>query len=109
MKKSKMLCVSLLCTFLMVTGCGNEADLASYQITRSADAFTISRQITVINTRSGEPLYEKQGLISVTISGDRLDIITKESGDTYKKDIVKLNQDTMYIIRDLEGVEAKTD
>lgn len=100
----KILCA--LCMCILLGGC-TEADTASYKIANNAEAFKVSRKITVINTRSGDALYENQGLISVTISGDRLDILTKESDATYKKDIVKLNQDTMYIIEDLEGIKVE--
>lgn len=102
--KKILLCAICLC--FLLSGC-TEASVASSQIANNADAFRVSRKITVINTRSGDALYENQGLISVTISGDRLDILTKESDATYRKDIVKLNQDTMYIIEDLEGIKVE--
>ena len=99
---------------VMLTGC-TEASDASYQIAREADGFKVTRKVTVINTRTDDVIYEEQGLISVEISNGnaesktantRLDILIKD-GDRYKKQIVGLNQDTMFIVEDLEGVSLK--
>ena len=45
--------------------------------------------------------------MTITESGNRLDVITKTDTDTYTKDIVILNQDTMLIVEDLEGIHVK--
>ena len=99
----KAIACVVLCASL-VSGCAT-ANEVSYKIARDADWFKVSRRITVINTRQSKPVYENQGLISVNVSVDRLDVIKKESNTVYTKDIVVLNRDTMYVIEDLEGTE----
>lgn len=102
MKKS--LLIAALTTAIALTGC--EASRASQQIAIQADSFNVSRKVTVYDTRHTEPVYEVQGLVSVEVSDNRLDIIIKE-GDRYKKHIVGLNENTMFVVEDLEGIEVR--
>lgn len=99
--------LGILLSAALLTGC--TANQVSNKIIWQADEFNISRKVSVINTRNDKTVYENQGLISVTIteSGNRLDVITKTDTDTYTKDIVILNQDTMLIVEDLEGIHVK--
>lgn len=89
----------------LLTGC--TASQVSQEIIYQADEFNVSRKVSVINTRMDKTVYENQGLISVNVTGNRLDVIKKTDVDTYTKDIVILSQDTMLIIEDLEGIHIK--
>lgn len=98
----KLLLIIALTAAIGLTGC--EADMARKRIAFQADSFDIQRKVTVFDTRHTEPIYEVQGMISVEVSDNRLDIIIKE-GDRYKKHIIGLNENTMFIVEDLEGIE----
>lgn len=100
----KLFLITALTATIALTGC--EASRASHQIALQADSFKVSRKVTVFDTRHTEPVYEVQGLVSVVASNNRLDIIIKE-GDRYKKHIVGLNENTMFVVEDLEGVEVR--
>ena len=105
MKKS--LLIAALTATIALTGCaGDRAGAVSNQIAFQADSFNVSRKVTVYDTRHTEPVYEVQGLVSVVVSNNRLDIIIKE-GDRYKKHIVGLNENTMFVVEDLEGIEVR--
>lgn len=105
MKKS--LLIAVLTATIALSGCaGDAAGVVSNQIAIQADSFNASRKVTVFDTRHTEPIYEVQGLVSVEVSDNRLDIIIKE-GDRYKKHIVGLNENTMFIVEDLEGIEVR--
>lgn len=104
MNHKRILAILGITAFL--TGC-TDAGVVDYEIRHNANRFDVLRKITVINTRLDKTVYENQGLISVIISdnGARLDVIAKESDNVYTKDIVVLNQDTMYVVKDLEGTQ----
>ena len=102
MKKS--LLITALTATIALVGC--EASKVSHQIAMQADSFNVSRKVTVFDTRHTEPIYEVQGLVAVEVSDNRLDIIIKE-GDRYKKHIVGLNENTMFVVEDLEGIEVR--
>lgn len=99
--------LGIILSALLLSGC--TASKVSQTIILKANDFNVSRKVSVINTRLDKSVYEKQGLISVDIteSYNRIDVITKTGTDTYTKDIVMLNQDTVLVIEDLEGIEIK--
>jgi hypothetical protein len=43
----------------------------------------------------------------VSENGRRLDVIEKESDGIYRKDIIVMNNDTMYLVEDLEGIKIE--
>ena len=106
--KKKLLVILLSTTMAFgLSGCYSTAEDVKVNVMREADNFNVSRRVRVINTRTESVLFERQGLISVTVSGDsRLDIITKSGDDTYTKDIIGLSEDTMFIVEDIEGVSV---
>lgn len=93
---------------VMLAGCDNAANV-NIAIKRNADYFKASRKITVVNTRLDKVVYENEGLLSFEVSenGRRLDVIEKESDDIYRKDIIVMNNDTMYLVEDLEGIKIE--
>ena len=103
----KLLLITTLTATIVFSGCaGDRAGAVSNQIAFQADSFNVSRKVAVYDTRHTEPVYEAQGLISVEVSDNRLDIIIKE-GDRYKKHIVGLNDNTMFVVEDLERIEVR--
>ena len=101
--KKRFLALAVAVT-LLVSGCEETAYSVSNNISNKADRFDIPRKIRVYNIRTGEIVYETQGLISVLIHNKKLDILIKE-GKVYKKHIVGLNNQITYILEDLEGTK----
>lgn len=91
-----------LCTAL--TGCdvGDEADRASYNLSKEADNFNVVRQVTVINCIQGDVLFQMTGKMSITadVEDHQLEIIVEDDG-TYTKHFVGLSDNVTYVVEDL--------
>ena len=99
----------ILTAVLMLSSCGRESTYVSHNISKMADNFNVSRKVTVFNTRTDSILFEMSGVMSVTRSDGYLDITERVGDNTYKKHFIRLSDDTIYTIVDLEGSEVSND
>ena len=105
MKKIKSIIFIMMISFVMITGCDNEADRVSQSIRVDADNFNIRRRVTVINCRTDKIILQTEGCMSITDSNGRLDIIVELPNETYEKHIIKLNEWTCWTVEQLESAE----
>ena len=98
-----------LCIITMnFTSC-READVVSSNVSKEADAFKVCRKITVINSRTDTIIYELQGIFSINNNmNNELEIICKTGENEYKKHFVYLTDTVLYIVEDLQGVDASS-
>lgn len=112
MKKKKVLIVvmAMLMVFTSVfalTGCGNEANKVTYNVSTEADNFNIVRRVVVMSTVTDNVLFECVGRISIVDEGNQLEILVETDEGKYKKHIVGLNKSTTtYVVEDLYGAEV---
>lgn len=92
----------LFCT-VVLTGCMTEAEKVSYNVSKEADLFNVTRRVTVLNARSDTPLLEIIGNLSVQSSSGDIDIIVEVGPGQYKKHFVRLNSWTIYVVEDISG------
>ena len=110
--KKKILCLGLGVVMMLgnLTGCSweDEADVASYNISKEADNFNIYRKITVINNQSDVVMLEFEGWCSITKDNDdnQLEITYRVGKDEYYKDFVGLNDRTTYLVTQLDGANV---
>lgn len=95
-----------LVTLLTTTGC-TQADTVRHNLTENADSFSITRRITVFNTRTDKVLMQMTGVMSIKTDSDtkELNILVKD-GETYYKHIIYLNDDTTYVMEDVGGADV---
>ena len=95
-----------LATLLTTTGC-TQADTVRHNITENADSFSITRRITVFNTRTDKVLMQMTGVMSIKTDSDtkELNVLVKD-GETYYKHIIYLNDDTTYVMEDIGGADV---
>lgn len=87
---------------LLLTGC-TDAETVSYNISKEADKFKVKRRITFINLRSNEFLFTITGNCSVQDgSSDELNVICRIGDDKYQKHMLKVSDETTYVIEQLE-------
>lgn len=107
MKKNVMALLAafvLLCAFL--TGC-TEVDQVSNNISKEADNFNVTRKLTVLNARTDTILLELTGTFSVqNNSENELEVIIETAEGKYQKDLVYLNDYTMYVVEDISGADV---
>ena len=91
---------------LGMTGCA-EAEKVSSNISLEADNFNVLRRFAVINSRTDKVEFEVIGAFSLDASNEnKISIICEMEDGTYKKHIVGLNENTMYVIEDLDGAKV---
>lgn len=95
-----------LVTLLVTTGC-TQADTVRHNLTENADSFSITRRITVFNTRTDKVLMQMTGVMSIKTDKDtkELNVLVKD-GETYYKHIIYLNDDTTYVMEDVGGADV---
>jgi hypothetical protein len=94
--------MALVAIAVIVSGC-TQAENVSYNLSKEADAFNITRRVTVFNTRTDKCLIEVIGLISIQKSAGDLDIIMEIADGVYKKHFVSMNDWTTYVVEDISG------
>lgn len=96
----------LLCMCALFTGC-SEADRANYNISKQADYFESERKLTVYNARTDTVILEAEGYMSISNNDSGELVCTVKTGDdTYKKNYVYLNENTMYVVEDITGTHT---
>ena len=107
MKKKVMALLAvfvLLCAFL--TGC-TEVYKVSNNISQEADNFNVTRKLTVLNARTDTILLELTGTFALKNNTDNeLEVIIETEEGKYKKDLVYLNDYTMYVVEDVSGADV---
>ena len=104
--KIKKIIISL-CFCIMLCGC-TEADRVSYNVSKQADNFNVKRRLTVINTRTDKCILQMTGKISIEDVTGGIAVLVEVDRDKgiYQKHWVYLNENTMYTVEDLNGVEV---
>lgn len=91
---------------LFVTGCTTTpaADNVSQNISKSADNFRVTRQLTVINGFTDKVEFQLVGNFSIEADGadNQLEVTVKVGPDTFRKHIVGLSDNVTYIVEDLD-------
>lgn len=102
----KIIKALVISTVLTLTGC-TQADTVRHNITENADSFSITRRITVFNTRTDKVLMQMTGVMSIKTDSDtkELNVLVKD-GETYYKHIIYLNDDTTYVMEDIGGADV---
>ena len=94
---------------LTLTGCGNEADKVSYNLSKEADNFNDIRQVTVINCLQGDVLFQMTGKMSINadVSDNQLEVIVEDENGEYKKHFIGLSDNVTYVVEDVTSGEVE--
>lgn len=94
---------------LTLTGCGNESDKVSYNLSREADNFNDIRQVTVINCLQGDVLFQMTGKMSINadVSDNQLEVIVEDENGEYKKHFIGLSDNVTYVVEDVTSGEVE--
>lgn len=104
MKKRILCLVVVLCLLVCgLVGC-RQADRVSYNLSKEADYFNITRRLAVINARTDKPVFELVGNFSIANNSDNeLEVTVEVANNKYKKHFVYLNEWTIYVVEDVSG------
>lgn len=110
--KKKVLTIILSCVLTVgcFTGCSfeDEADVASYNLSKEADNFNIYRKIKVLNCQSDEILLEFEGWCSINKNNadNQLEITYRVGEGQYYKDFIGLNERVTYLVTQVDGANV---
>ena len=101
----KRLVLVLLMVAMVVTLCScRQSEIVSYNISKEADAFNVTRRLAVLNARSDSPLFELVGNFSLSNNDmNELAITVEIAPGQYRKHYVYLNEWTLYVVEDVSG------
>ena len=106
MKKITTVIAMMFLICLIATGC-SEASKVSYNISKEANNFNVTRKLTVLNARTDTILLELTGTFALQNNSDNeLEVIIETAENKYQKDYVYLNDYTMYVVEDVSGASV---
>ena len=95
--------ILLLAALSCLSGC-TESERVSYNISKEADNFNVTRRLAVINARTDNPVFELIGNFSLSNNDSNELVVTCEiAPGQYKKHYVYLNEWTLYVVEDVSG------
>ena len=102
-----LMVVMIATTVLFTVGC-TEATQVSHNVSQEADNFNVIRRLTVINTRTDKPSFELVAAFSLQVDNDdnQIEVVCETGKGEYKKHIIGLNDETMYVVEDISGAEV---
>ena len=105
----KFLLASLLVLAVpFLSACEDDAQMASYNMSKAADNFEIVRRVIFINGITGNYLLELVGLCSIEDQHTQLEVICKDGPGDFKKHFLGLSDNTFYVVEQLEGQDVST-
>jgi hypothetical protein len=99
---------AILTLSILVNGCVTDADVASQNLSRSADQFEILRRVVFYNGITGKYILSIEGLCSIKDRGTQLSVTCKLGPTKYKKHFLGLSDNVTYFAEQLnsENVSA---
>ena len=89
---------------IALSGCGvRESDRVSYNISKQADNFNVTRRLTVFNMRTDKCIMQMTGKMSIEVDGsdNQLEVIVEDEYGEYKKHFIHLGTHIEYVVEDI--------
>jgi len=104
MRLAHSIAVALACGLL--SGCDNDASVASRNLSQAADNFEINRRIVFYNGITNEYILTIEGLCSQQPSEGKIAIVCKTGANQFKKHFLGLSHNVTYFSEQLEPAKA---
>lgn len=102
LQKSLMAAVAL----TGLAACQDDADTASYNLSKAADNFEIVRRVVFYNGISGEYMLEVTGRCSIKDQGNQLELTCKDGPDAFSKHFLGLSDNVTYFAEQVGSVDV---
>jgi hypothetical protein len=103
MKLKKLTLAALAATSLLaLTACQDDAQVASYNISKAADNFEIDRRIVFYNGITDTYMLTIEGRCSIEDQTTQLEVTCKIGRDAFKKHFLGLSDNVTYFAEQLE-------
>ena len=87
-------------------GCSTDAEVASYNMSKAADMFQISRRGGFFNGITDTYMLTIEGLCSVEDQNTQLEVTCKTGPVAYKKHFLGLSDNVTYFVEQLEQADV---
>lgn len=104
-KVTKML-VAAAAAATMLTGCSDEADTVSENLSTAADNFEVLRRVVFFNGITDTYLLSIEGYCSIVDEGNQLEVTCKVDDDEYEKHFLGLSDNVSYFAEQMETVDV---
>lgn len=91
---------------IALTGCTDDAEVASRNLSKAADNFEVERRVVFFNGITDAYLLSIEGRCSITDQGNQLEVTCKVGDADYKKHFLGLSDNVSYFVEQLEGVDV---
>jgi len=110
MKKLITVSTIALLSTLSLTGCVSDADVASENLSKSAEQFEINRRIVFFNGITDKYLLQIEGFCSVETGNSMLsgsiEVTCKTGPKSYKKSFLGLSDNVSFFVEQMEAAEV---
>jgi predicted small secreted protein len=100
----KVLVLTMVLFVFLLASCATDAQVASQNLSLSADQFEINRRVVFYNGITGDYILVVEGLCSIEADtvDNQLELTCKVSPTTYKKHFLGLSDNVTYFAEQLE-------
>jgi hypothetical protein len=103
MNTKKLFLAASLSISVLLSGCGDDADIASRNLSKAADNFEIARRVVFYNGITGDYILSVQGLCSVSNNGRSVSFTCKNGEGKYVKHMLGLSDNVTYFSEQLSA------
>lgn len=89
-----------------LTGCSQDAEVASENLSRAADNFEIERRVVFFNGITDTYLLSVEGRCAITDEGSQLEVTCKTGKDQFKKHFLGLSDNVSYFVEQVEAADV---
>jgi len=99
------LIITVLIAFI-ITGCADDAYIASRNLSKAADMFEIERRIVFYNGITDAYILTIEGKCSISDSRSQLEVTCKTGNSDYKKHFLGLSDNVTYFAEQLDSASV---
>lgn len=88
---------------LTSTSCSTDADVASYNLSKEAEMFQITRRVVFFNGITDTYMLTIEGRCSIEDQNTQLEVTCRTGDTTYKKHFLGLSDNVTYFVEQLES------
>ena len=102
----KVLMMVLVLSVVLISGCGTDAGIASYNLSKKADMFELNRRVVFYNGITDSYILSVEGLCSISARGKQLEVTCKTGATSYKKHFLGISDNVTYFSEQLKDAEV---
>lgn len=102
----KLLVAAAISGSVLLSGCQDDASIASHNLSKAADNFEIARRVVFYNGITGDYILSIQGLCSVSNNGRSVSFTCKNDKGKYVKHMLGLSDNVTYFSEQLSAQDV---